>query len=580
MDNQLGDSLDTMNETVSYQTIDNMMTKKIAKINTGSISTEYQSDSGELWKTQRTDDLSDNSQKSTISNSLYDDNDGEFVNYPEILSVLQSWSSRLGRNAEMCNSMNEIFIDLCKIEYQYVESLRNLKDKINLKRILECTEGLSTVSILSAFKSYLTKMAENHAEFVDSISNECFFEQNKEHGIRDVVVEIELLKKEVDKYKSDKVLCFSKMKESYFNAKNAVTLCLDATHQAPSIKTSVHKTVIPIILNFININNMVYKYDEYNHVVEFNNKIQSLVNSLNELEKTRCIQINDVVSRFMVCEMAKLRNLEYDLNSLIETLNNFGSKDLENTFRGENLNRNMPQIQDNCKTKYSEFSTKTNKVTSFLFPSTIIRPPPYRVISKVENDIQRFLECVWGTSETLELNDFKDEIQSSLVRQVFCDLLSKNISTHSQIKSKDQFQYLVEMVNSILSVSERQADYWCGYSILKFSDKYHLCDEDGKCYLWSRICSNNYWKSRVFWEECLTIILSLDLKAIFETSSCLEKTLTLINCVPSTDEPHGFCDWMTKYGFEDKECKKLIHEVFMKFKVPESYFNSLIVNEL
>ncbi|EAN32199.1 Fes/CIP4 and EFC/F-BAR domain protein [Theileria parva strain Muguga] len=581
MDNSLGGVIDTFNETVSYTSFDNMMVYTIKKIHTTSISTEYQSDSGDLSKTQSIDDLSDNSQKSTFSNSIYDNNDGEFLNFPEILSSLKSWSSRLERNTEMCNSLNEIFTELCKIEYQYVDSLRTLKDKIDLKSTLECTEGLSTVSVLSSFKSYVTKMAENHSDFMESISNECFFEQNKDQKIKDIVGEIESLKKELDKYKSDKLVCFSKMKDSYFSSKNAVTLCLDATHQAPSIKTSVHKTVIPVILNFIRVNNMVYKYDEFNYFVEFNNKVQAVVNSLSELEKTRSHQVNDIISKFMVCEMAKLRNLEYDLNSLIETLNNFdGSKDLESTFSGENWTKNIPQIQDNCKTKYAEFSGKqTHNVTSFLFPSAIIRPPPYRVISKVENDMQRFLESVWSSSEPLLLDEFKDEIQSSLVRQVFCDLLSKNITTQSEVKSKDKFQFLVEMVNSILSVSERQADYWCGYSILKFSDKYYTNDEDsvdGKCYLWSKICTNNYWKNNMFWEECLTIILSLDLKAIFETSSCLEKTLTRIICVPSTEEPLGFYNWMLRYGFPDTGCKNLIHRVCMKFKVPQSYYNALI----
>lgn len=132
----------------------------------------------------------------------------------------------------------------------------------------------------------------------------------------------------------------------------------------------------------------------------------------------------------------------------------------------------------------------------------------------------------------------------------------------------------------ILAISEHQADSWCGYIILGFSDMiYSIMNRpDGSSenvYLRSIIYSHNYWNRILFWEECLTIILSLDLKANFEILNDLWFHGTH-ELKPITDESLSFCLRMKNYGVMPDEARELIMRVCNKFNLTESYARSLV----
>lgn len=545
------------------------------KTHTVSLSTNYQSDVDECYRTHSIDDPE--------AELPYTDRDLKYetpeerreYDYARVIEELKSRARMLEDRSQSCSLLNEIFSDFCSIENQYVERLRVLRDKIEHKGTSRGGGPSGAAPVLTSLKSYIGKMAENHSYFLDSVSSECFLEAKNE-AFQDINRQVDEMKGEFERYKADRLYYLGKMQESYYKAKNALALCLDATHQAPAIKTSVHRTVIPVMLSFIEVNNFVNKYDEFSYFTDFNNRVDGVIGRLADMERNRRSDLSQVVSKFIVYETSKVRNLQYDLNALIETLNNF---DPSQDFQGELVVRRGPGPPPSSSKMFLEFSKQEIKeLSNYLFSSTAIQPPPFKVIARIEENIQSLLDGLWSGLCTVDLKDFSDTMQSSLVRQIFCDLLWKSTSTQSEVASQAQFQTLVEMVEAVLLISERQADHWCGYSVLKIADKYRSPEreEEGSGpYLQARIASNGYWRRVEFWEHCLTIVLSLDLKALFETASCLSGSIGRIECVPSTEDALGFRGWMLSYGVPGKQATELMLQVCARLKLPQPYTQAL-----
>ncbi|UKK02980.2 hypothetical protein MACK_003082 [Theileria orientalis] len=539
---------------------------------TSSLSTEYQS---EIDKLSRMDTIDDNvSDKTTLEDPLINhDPLNDFTAYfSKILSYIFSKKESLKRESRVQELLKVVFSDFCNIEHQYVQGLRELSERIDLS-----TGGYSddSITILKSFKSYIKRVAHNHLDFMEAISTECVLEDTNQK-LYDINKQINELKKELEEYKSDRTKYISGLKEMYIKAKSKVSVCLDATHQAPSIKTSLHKTLIPVILNFVEVTNMVDKSDEFKFFVSFNNRVDSLVSTLMDLDRKKSAEIRESLAKFVVYETAKLRNLQYDLNELIDELN----KDTPIiSFGEEYVNKQKEWMPKIGPSRYVELHEGVDQDKYEGFTQATIQPPSIKVICKIESNLERFIEYVWGKNQVISLKEFSEEMQSSLVRQIFCENLSRKAVENPELKSKDKFQLLADMVNLVLMVSEKQSDYWTGYSVMKLSDRiYTVVDsgEDERCYLWSMISTNNYWKKREFWEECLTIIISMDLKATFETVGCLSTGIKKIECVPITEDPLTFQERMYKYGIPATECEEIVNRVCKNLRMPQTYTEAII----
>ncbi|BAM41709.1 conserved hypothetical protein [Theileria orientalis strain Shintoku] len=539
---------------------------------TSSLSTEYQSEIGKLSRVDTIDD--DVSAKTTPEDpSINHDPLNDFTaHFSKILSYVFSKKESLKRDSKLQELLKLVFSDFCSIEHQYVQGMRELSERIDLS-----SGGYSDDSIMMVkwFKTYIKRLSDNHRDFVEAISTECVLEDTNQK-LYEINKQINELKKALEEYKSDRTKYISGLKEMYLKAKSKVSICLEATHQAPSIKTSVHKTLIPVILNFVEVTNLVDKSDEFKFFVSFNNKVDSLVNTLMDLERKKSAEIKDSLAKFVVYETSKLRNLQYDLNEMIDELN----KDRPIiSFEEEYVNKQkewMPKIGQ-CRSL--ELQNGVDKDKNEGYTSATIQPPSIKVICKIESSLERFIEYVWGKNQVISLKEFSEEMQSSLVRQIFCEIVSRNAVENPELKSKDKFQLLADMVNLVLMVSEKQSDYWTGYSVMKLSDRIYTVvdsEEDERCYLWSMIGTNNYWKKREFWEECLTIIISMDLKAMFETLGSLSPGAKKIECVPITEDPLTFQERMYKYGIPALECEEIVNRVCKNLRMPQTYTEAII----
>ncbi|AFZ81685.1 hypothetical protein BEWA_011030 [Theileria equi strain WA] len=558
--------------------LDNNYEGDIAKY-TSSISTVCQHDVEALSHTHSLDDHVDINQSEAT-----DDSGGPFTGHDPYLQLDDS-VKRLEKRLKNGIMLNSVLDELCSIERKYIEQLRTLRNRINLSHTLESTGALAA---FSALKSYITRVAENHNDFLDAVSNDCRLSDEHFERFTDINDNICTIKRELSDYEGKRTLCINEVENAFLHVKKALLTSSDSTYQVPPVKIKVHKSLISLLTNFFDLNSKARATDlEFkSSMAKLDEKVDCTISSLGSLDRARLIDIRDVLCKFMIYETAKIRNLQYDLSALIATLNDFDpSTDIEefSTYRNDDLKKyngsDMFRIARNYVRNF-KFTTPELFHYNPQFTNTL-RPPPDRVIHKIEGKLERFVTAIWDSKiENLSIKELFGEIHSSLVREIFCKLIANRSRRSGELKSMECLKTLGKVISMVLTISERQADSWCGYVILGFSDVIYSSTKglDGSSenvHLRSIVYSHSYWNRISFWEECLTIIISFDLKTNFEMLSDLQFHRTY-ELKPITEESLSFYSWILNYGIPQNASKELILRVCGKLKLSESYAKSLL----
>lgn len=337
---------------------------------------------------------------------------------------------RLDKGLKNGKMLTSVLDEFCSIERRYIEQLRSLRNRMNLSNTLESTGALAA---LSSLKSYVTRVAENHSDFLDAVSNDCIFSDEHFDRFTEINNDICTIRKELSDYEGKRVLCISKVEDAFLRVKKTLYAYSESTYQVPSAKVQSHRSLISLFTNFFDLKSRAHSTDvEFNlSKAKFNEKTDSIVLSVCDLDRKRLIDIRNILCKFMIYETAKVRNLQYDLSALIATLNDFDpSKDLEEfyesrkvTFEKESASMGIihsaRDYVKNFKLIVPEFFHYNNQYDKTL------KPPPDRVIEKIEKKLDRFVAAIWkGDLENLSIEEFPGEMQSSLVREIFCNLIA------------------------------------------------------------------------------------------------------------------------------------------------------------
>ncbi|KAK1445140.1 hypothetical protein BgAZ_110460 [Babesia gibsoni] len=474
--------------------------------------------------------------------------------------------------------LNDSLKDFCKIGFDYVDRLQALVNRMNITFPGESEGALNAIESL---RSYITKTMDNQREFLEAVSHECVIEDRCSGKFYEIKGEIEQSKLQYSEVEAERCTLAAVVEDLYLQSKEAVNLCSEAHHEPPLVKTNMHKALIPVFLRFMEKNrelkNMGFDVSRSRHDKE----ISMLKTSLKNLDCDRIIGLRDCLSKFMVYETARVRNAQYDMSTLINAVNDLEPEIEWSTFEAGGHRDVDTTVYDSLAQTTRQYANFLKNAIPEVFRSYAITRltlsgPKARVLQRIERTLSKYIDAVWNNdADSVSVKDFVGEMQSSLVRQVFCSMITSSSLRNNQLQSIIAMKLLARLIGVLLTFSQRQRDAWSGYAILRVSNFIHIVkdpqNQQTEMYTLTMFIQNHeYWSRIAFWEECLVIVISQDLKAVFEDSGG-DHALK-----PVTKELKYFVNWMKEFGINPVEAHELVKRICSQVELPEDYAQCII----
>ncbi|GIX61106.1 uncharacterized protein BcabD6B2_05410 [Babesia caballi] len=492
-------------------------------------------------------------------------------------ATLETRLVRVERGIKANEELNKLVQEFCSIGADYAARMQALADRIPGTFT---GESSTAAAAMSSFRSYVLKLAANQNEFVEAVAHECVIPQTTAQRLSTVKREAQSAREEHDSAEAERAVIAAEVEDMYLQSKAAMTMCSQAFHEPPSMKTRLHAGLIPLFLKFMQKSAELgcHRSDGASAALEAENA--RLSGALRELDAVRLADMRDCMSKFVVYETARLRNLQYDMSQLVEVLNGVDHELDWTAFEKEGYREltDATSSAGRVARRYASYlKTAIPEVfRSYAVSQLALSAPKERVLRRIERKLSKYVDAVWSGSEgDVVMSDFVGEMQSSLVRQVFCNLIATSALRCNKLPSMSALKLLARFVGTLLSFAQRQSDVWCGFAVLKLSDFVHAVDDSDpqqlqRCPLRLQIYSHEYWSRIPFWEECLTIAIAQDFAALFED---LRPDSALL---PVTPELRGFRQWMTGFGINYLEAQALIGRVCGRLGLPEDYTHCLL----
>lgn len=492
--------------------------------------------------------------------------------------TLEACMCRVENGVKTNDLLNRSIQEFCNIGFEYVDRLQGLVDRMNLTFP---GESSGAVASIDAFKSYIGMLVKNQRDFLDAVSHECIIPEQCSEACAEIKRDIEHSRLKYAETEAERASLAASVEDLYMQSKSAVSMCSEAFHEPPLMKTRLHGALIPIFLKFMHKNRELADMSSNQSRLEFDAETERLKNSLRGVDHERIIALRDCLSKFMVYETARVRNTQYDMSTLVNALNVLEPEDEWSAFEtGGHLEVDTSASNSLTHTTRHYTSYLTSAIPevfrNYAISRLTLSAPKERVIQRVERTLSKYVDAVWDDNPaSISVKDFVGEMQSSLVRQIFCNMVTAYSLRSNRLKSISALRLLSRMIAALLSFSQRQRDAWSGYSVLRVSDFIHIVNEgqggtSERCSLRMLIHGHEYWSSIPFWEECLLIVIAQDLKVLFEEGRGHE----LLQ--PATKQLKDFKKWMLGFGINPVETQALIARVCGQMGLPEDYARLLL----
>ncbi|KAK2196316.1 AH-BAR domain superfamily [Babesia duncani] len=487
--------------------------------------------------------------------------------------LLKKVEKGLGNNALVTN----VLVDFCKIGNTFVQGVDDLIKRINVSFENEC-EG--AVTAVASLKSYMLKMVEGQRDFIDAVLNECAVSSHLKEQYEELKKDLIALNSDFEATEAKRNLCIGEMEDVYLQAKTGIQMCEEAKHQNPGVRSRLNGGLIAVLLNFLRLREDCNRFDKAQNSTKrlLHGQCEELVQKLQQLDQDRLSEMRDCLSKFAIYETARIRNLQYDLNGMIQTLDEFDP--CQSSYNEKYINESVKFTTPRHPQPFINLSIP-RVFSQYAVSRLSLAPPKERVITKLQTQLTKFVNCAWENSENIEsvIEEFAGEMHSSLMRQIFCNLVVTRACEHQWSVEMECLKRMSGLLKIVLSQCDRQKDYWTGYEILKMAKLIHAKvpripghDKGPQmCLLQTLIHSHRFWSSVAFWTECLAIVIGQDLQAIFE--NCNSETITFSPC---TRELKSFYNWMTSFGIDKQRSRLLIVKTCEALKLPQSYWQDLV----
>ncbi|GFE53524.1 hypothetical protein BaOVIS_009280 [Babesia ovis] len=473
--------------------------------------------------------------------------------------------------------LNEVLSEFCDIGSEYANRLQSLADRMDTTFVGEST---GATAAREAFRSYILKLADNQREFVDAVQHECVIPDDISRPCAQIRVDLENAMERYEASEAQRSSLAAAVEDMYLQTKTTVAMCSQAFHEPPSVKTSLHSGMISVFVKFMQKNLELNQVPSDTSRAILDAETGRLSEALRLLDANRLCGMRDSFSKFMVYETARLRSLQYDMNQFINVLEGVKPEVEWSQFESEGY-RDLGDLhlQSSHATRHYANYLKTTipeVFRNYAVSRLALSAPKERVLQRIGRTLSKYIDAVWkDTEETVVMSDFIGEMQSSLVRQVFCNLVTTQSLRSNKLPSISSLKLLGRLFGALLVFSQRQGDAWSGYAILKLSEFIYAIDDSDpeqpqRRSLRNCLYSHEYWSRIPFWEECLLIAIAQDMTAHFDDvrpDSVLR---------PVTRELTGFKQWMIGFGISIVEANALIERVCSRLCLPVDYTQSLL----
>lgn len=227
---------------------------------------------------------------------------------------------------------------------------------------------------------------------------------------------------------------------------------------------------------------------------EYVEKMELILNQLEDLERTRLEFIKDGIDKMFVFELALNRGSQYEIESSFKEIEKYHSQISKEISLF--VSRTKPIKPSTLKAGPVKIVTLAEDIIGAKAPS-IITP------AEVQSVEQKILDSIWeGTNSFTpdELDAIKEALESQAVRLSFCRAVN---SKASEIPSLRALQQLGKILNIALDWSEVEMDTETGRRIASFALKFYTIHNERKKFLQSEIYHHSLWNRIQFWEEAL-----------------------------------------------------------------------------
>ncbi|GBE58586.1 hypothetical protein, conserved [Babesia ovata] len=473
-------------------------------------------------------------------------------------------------------SLNEVLRELSSIGADYAKKLQSLADRMEIGFEGE-SRGMSAA--VGSLRSYIVSMAENQREFADAVAHECTIPNDNPNAVATIRCDLDRARSKYDAVEANRTSLAAEVEDLYLQTKSAVSTCSEAFHEPPSVKTPLHAGLISVFLKFMRSNAELSQSQAPSARMELEKETARLSESLRLIDAERICGLRDGVSKLLIYETARLRNLQYDVCHMVTTLNEVDPDTEWSEFEatGHQEMREVPSESSRSPMHYATYLTAEipEVFRNYAVSKLALSAPKERVLQRIERTLTKYIDAVWEDKyDSVEMSDFVGEMQSSLVRQVFCNLVTTRSLQCNRLPSMSALKLFARLIGALLAFSRKQGDAWSGYAILKLADFVHVVEESEdeqprRTSLRWLIYSHEYWSRIPFWEECLLIAIAQDFAALFDDV----RPDTVLK--PSTSELLRFRHWMAAFGISSAESSALIERVCGRLGLPESYTQCL-----
>ncbi|CDR97402.1 hypothetical protein, conserved [Babesia bigemina] len=473
-------------------------------------------------------------------------------------------------------ALNGVLRELSSIGADYASRLQALADGMEIGFEGE-SRGMSAA--VGALRAYIVSLAENQREFADAVAHECTVPNDTPDACAGIRGDLERARSKYDAAEASRTSLVAGVENLYLQTKSAVSMCSEAFHEPPSVKTRLHAGLISVFLKFMRSNGELSQSQAVNARVELDEETARLSESLRSIDADRVCGLRDGISKLVVYETARLRNLQYDVCHLVTALNDVDPEREWSEFEatGHQDMVEVPSESSRSPTHYATYlkAEIPEVFRNYAVSQLALSAPKERVLQRIERTLAKYIDAVWDDkADSVQMADFVGEMQSSLVRQVFCNLVTTRSLQCNRLPSMAALKLFSRLVGALLAFSRKQGDAWTGYAILKLADFVHVIEQPAegqprRTSLRWLIYSHEYWSRIPFWEECLLIAIAQDFAALFEDV----RPDTVLK--PYTSELLRFRHWMAAFGISSAESCALIERVCGRLGLPGSYTQCL-----
>ena len=448
-----------------------------------------------------------------------------------------SFSVDLWNSYDFCSSHFQLHLRGLK-DFIYMLNERynsEIQNALSLKKISELNYAVTTFdSLLDGIIGFKTDMLNQYnylIEYLNGIQEEIIIPLNKlnEECNNKINKNINIMKNAERIYNNNLTKLESIKNKFHLSAKEAEIAKITAeisknSNSNPEIKKKEDlkcQNLLKIAKDNENI--YVHSINEVNAVQEDYIEIKKkCLNSIQDLEENLGEAIKDSLRKYVIFQVAYLRNLQYDIDKKAKLMESINIKRDIRNFIDKNFTKDIPPIKYEFIPYKSEFENKKNdknfiekfninegildNVKSFI-TNVFYTEPPISENAFIENKTENELELIAKSSfsndpipSTLKDTIFK-YLRNRKTRRLLLKKINKIKQNDNNILNDVSYNNLGEILLDCLNILQIDNDYFSSNIVINLAiSLYKIKPNEPREFLQNYLKGHTLWRKYDFWK--------------------------------------------------------------------------------